>query len=104
MKTLAKDKKTEYLSLAYAFVIPCLVVLVSFIVKGIEPFGGRTLCSMDGFSQYYPMLMNMTEALKDGEIFYSFNGALGFNLWAQSAYYTNSPLCFLFIWCLTSGR
>lgn len=95
MKTLAKDKKTEYLSLAYAFVIPCLVVLVSFIVKGIEPFGGRTLCSMDGFSQYYPMLMNMTEALKDGEIFYSFNGALGFNLWAQSAYYTNSPLWLL---------
>ncbi len=95
MKTIAKDKKIEYLTLAYAFIIPCFVVLVSYIIRGIEPFGGRTLCSMDGFSQYYPMLMNMTEALKDGEVFYSFNGALGFNLWAQSAYYTNSPLWLL---------
>ncbi len=95
MKTLAKDKKIEYLTLAYSFVIPCFVVLISFIIRGIEPFGGRTLCSMDGFSQYYPMLMNMTEALKNGEVFYSFNGALGFNLWAQSAYYTNSPLWLL---------
>ena len=95
MKTIAKDKKIEYLTLAYSFVIPCFVVLVSFIIRGIEPFGGRTLCSMDGFSQYYPMLMNMCEALKNGEVFYSFGGALGFNLWAQSAYYTNSPLWLL---------
>ncbi len=95
MKALTKDKKIKYLTLAYSFVIPCLVVLVSYIIRGIEPFGGRTLCSMDGFSQYYPMLMNMDEALSKGEVFYSFHGALGFNLWAQSAYYTNSPLWLL---------
>ena len=95
MKTLSKDKKIKYLSLAFSFVIPCIVVLVSYIIKGIEPFGDKTLCAMDGFSQYYPMLMNMDAALSEGEIFYSFNGALGFNLWAQSAYYTNSPLWLL---------
>lgn len=95
MKTLSKDKKIKHLALAYSFVIPCFVVLISYVIRGIEPFGGRTLCSMDGFSQYYPMLMNMDEALSKGEIFYSFHGALGFNLWAQSAYYTNSPLWLL---------
>ncbi len=95
MKALSKDKKIKYLTLALCFAMPCFTVLVSYIIKGIEPFGGGTLCSMDGFSQYYPMLMNMTEALKEGEIFYSFHGALGFNLWAQSAYYTNSPLWLL---------
>lgn len=95
MKKLTEDKKIKYLTLAYCFVIPCFVVLISYVIRGIEPFGGRTLCSMDGFSQYYPMLMNMDEALKNGEVFYSFNGALGFNLWAQSAYYTNSPLWLL---------
>lgn len=57
---------------------------------------------MDGFSQYYPMLMNMTEAVKNGEIFYSFSGALGFNLWAQNAYYTNSPL-WLILYLLPHG-
>ncbi|MBQ7295517.1 MAG: YfhO family protein [Clostridia bacterium] len=95
MKTLSKDKKIKYLILAFSFVIPCFAVLISYIIRGIEPFGGRTLCSMDGFSQYYPMLMNMDEALSKGEVFYSFHGALGFNLWAQSAYYTNSPLWLL---------
>lgn len=78
-----------------AFVLPIIPAFAGFTIKGIAPFGERTLCSMDGFSQYYPMLENMADALKNGELFYSFNGALGFNLWAQSAYYTNSPLWLL---------
>ena len=72
-----------------------LTVMLSFAFKELAPFGGRSIISMDGFSQYYPMLMNMTEAVKNGELFYSFSGALGFNLWAQNAYYTNSPLWLL---------
>ena len=75
-----------------SFVLPLIGTFIGFGLKEIAPFGERTLCSMDGFSQYYPMLENMADAIKDGELFYSFNGALGFNLWAQSAYYTNSPL------------
>lgn len=96
---LNKTNKIKVLSLALSFSVPAAVLLISYIINGIAPFGSRTLCSMDGFSQYYPMLMNMTEAIKEGEIFYSFSGALGFNLWTQSAYYTNSlfwvPLYFL---------
>lgn len=92
MKRLSKTDKTKYKTIILSFAIPFFVMLISYIIKGIAPFGGKTLCSMDGFSQYYPMLMNMDEALSKGEIFYSFHGALGFNLWAQSAYYTNSPL------------
>ena len=78
-----------------SFSIPFAVLLTGFLLHGIAPFGERTLCAMDGFSQYWPMLENMGEAIKDGEIFYSFNGAGGFNLWAQNAYYTNSPLWLL---------
>lgn len=78
-----------------AFILPVIPAFAGFAIKEIAPFGDRTLCSMDGFSQYYPMLENMADALKNGEPFYSFNGALGFNLWAQSAYYTNSPLWLL---------
>lgn len=89
---LDKEKRSEALILLLSFVIPMIAVLLGYLIRGIAPFGDRTLCSMDGFSQYYPMLMNMDEALSKGEIFYSFSGALGFNLWAQSAYYTNSPL------------
>ncbi|MBR3948901.1 MAG: YfhO family protein [Clostridia bacterium] len=96
MKALKKVKlKTNHLILIYSFTIPMLTVLLSFAFKELAPFGGRSIISMDGFSQYYPMLMNMTEAIRNGELFYSFSGALGFNLWAQNAYYTNSPLWLL---------
>ncbi|MBQ3137747.1 MAG: YfhO family protein [Clostridia bacterium] len=87
-----KNDKTVPLTLALSFTVPATVLLICFAVCEIAPFGDRTLCSMDGYSQYYPMLMTMTEAVKNGEPFYSWNGALGFNLWAQSGYYTNSPL------------
>ncbi|MBR5437513.1 MAG: YfhO family protein, partial [Clostridia bacterium] len=102
MKNLHSPKaadRTVPVTLALSFAMPFTVILILFAVSGIAPFGDYSLCSMDGFSQYYPMLMNMTEAVKKGELFYSFNGGLGFNLWAQSAYYTNSllwlPLYFL---------
>lgn len=90
--TKRKKDKTVPLTLALSFAVPATVLLICFAVCDIAPFGDRTLCSMDGYSQYYPMLMNMTDAVKNGEPFYSWNGALGFNLWAQSGYYTNSPL------------
>ncbi len=85
-------KSENSLCLLISFLIPFTVLLCLFAVEGLAPFGDKSLCSMDGYSQYYPMLMNMGESLKEGEIFYSFSGALGFNLWAQSAYYTASPL------------
>ncbi len=84
--------QTDLLILAYSFTLPVLTVLLCLSFRECAPFGGQSLISMDAFSQYYPMLMNMKEALKSGEMFYSFSGALGFNLFAQSAYYTNSPL------------
>ena len=102
MNTMQQKKKTDKtvpLILALSFCLPATVLLICFAVSELAPFGNLTLCSMDGYSQYYPMLMNMSEAVKEGEPFYSWNGALGFNLWAQSGYYTNSllwiPLYFL---------
>ena len=89
---LTKKDKSVPLTLALSFCLPATVLLICFAISEIAPFGDRTLCAMDGYSQYYPMLMNMSRAVKEGELFYSFNGALGFNLWAQSGYYTNSLL------------
>ncbi len=92
-------KSDEIMCLLISFLIPFATLLCLFFMEGIAPFGDGTLCSMDGYSQYYPMLMNMSESLKEREIFYSFSGALGFNLWAQSAYYTASPL-WIFVYIL----
>lgn len=89
---LKKTDKIKVLSLSLSFLIPAVVILLNYAINDIAPLGSLSLCSMDGFSQYYPMLMNMADAVREGELFYSFKGALGFNLWAQSAYYTNSIL------------
>ena len=101
-KKYIKINKYFTVGCVLSFVLPLIGTFIGFAIKGIAPFGERTLCSMDGFSQYYPMLENMADAIKDGELFYSFNGALGFNLWAQSGYYTNSPL-WLLVYFLPHG-
>ena len=81
--------------LLLSFLIPCLFLTAAYAVRGISPFSPLSLNSMDGYAQYYPMLENMGRAWRAGSPLYSFHGGLGFNLWAQNAYYTNSPLWFL---------
>lgn len=88
------------------FLIPAAVLLLCFWEKGITPFGDNCLLAMDAWGQYFPMLKEMKRALFSGNLAWSFDGGLGFNLWAQSAYYTNSFLwLFLFMlpdaWMIT---
>lgn len=88
------------------FLIPAAVLLLCFWEKGITPFGDNCLLAMDAWGQYFPMLKEMKRALFSGNMAWSFDGGLGFNLWAQSAYYTNSFLwLFLFMlpdaWMIT---
>ena len=85
-----------------AFLIPFLFWMIVFALRGISPFGPLSLNSMDGYGQYYPMLENMGRAWREGSPLYSFHGGLGFNLWAQNAYYTNSPLWWL-LYALPQG-
>lgn len=75
-----------------SFALPFVIVMIDFAVRGAMPFGNASLLAIDAWGQYYPMLCAMKEAIKSGELFWSFKGLLGFNLWAQSAYYTNSIL------------
>ncbi len=75
-----------------AFAVPVIILLICFLFKQITPFGDRCLLAMDAWGQYFPMLKEMKRALFSGNMAWSFDGALGFNLWAQSAYYTGSPL------------
>ena len=75
-----------------AFLLPVLWVLPVYIGLGLAPFGDRSLLAIDAWGQYFPMLKEMRRAIASGSVSWSFHGGLGFNLWAQSAYYTNSPL------------
>ena len=76
----------------FSFLLPFLVVIAGLALRGAMPFGNGSLLAIDAWGQYYPMLCAMKEAIKSGELFWSGKGLMGFNLWAQNAYYTNSVL------------
>ncbi len=78
-----------------AFFLPFGIVLFAALLKQLAPFGEYNLMSIDAWGQYFPMLREMEKAFLSGFTNYSFSGALGFDLTAQSAYYTNSPLWYI---------
>ena len=76
--------------------ISAVIVIIAFKKRGIAPFGENSVLCMDLWGQYFPMYVNNKEAESLSGLLYSWNGALGFNNWAQSAYYCNSVFVFLF--------
>ncbi len=78
-----------------AFTAPFAVVIVFSWFCELAPFGNYTLMAIDAWGQYFPMLREMKRAFRGLDFGYSFTGALGFDLTAQSAYYTNSPLWYI---------
>lgn len=94
-KLTAKDRKNTALFFFAAFIIPFAFIIISASVRGFAPFGENTLMAIDAWGQYFPMLRGMKRAFRSLGFSYSFTGALGFDLTAQSAYYTNSPLWYL---------
>lgn len=93
---LTRDEKLDLMSwYGAAFLIPFVFIIAGAIARKIAPFGENTLMAIDAWGQYFPMLREMKRAFRELDFSYSFTGALGFDLTAQSAYYTNSPLWFL---------
>ncbi|MBQ4474170.1 MAG: YfhO family protein [Lachnospiraceae bacterium] len=87
-------RREEAVLRAASFLIPAAVVLIGYAVRGIAPFGDKTLAAIDGWGQYFPMLREARRAFRAGET-YSLAAGFGFDLRAMSAYYTNSPLWIL---------
>ncbi len=93
---LTREDKLQTLKFyILAFAVPFIVVIVSAWFRELAPFGDYTLMAIDAWGQYFPMLREMKRAFRSFDFSYSFTGALGFDLTAQSAYYTNSPLWYL---------
>ncbi len=93
---LTRDEKLDLLSwYGAAFLIPFVFIIAGAVARKIAPFGENTLMAIDAWGQYFPMLREMKRAFRELNFSYSFTGALGFDLTAQSAYYTNSPLWLL---------
>ena len=80
-----------------SFFVSLFAALICFAFASLWPFGGRSLMSMDAWGQYYPMLRELKNALADGNLFFSFNGGLGFDVLSQISYYTGSPFWLILV-------
>ena len=78
-----------------AFVISFGIGVIVFKAKNIAPFGDNSLLCMDLWGQYFPMYVQQATADVGADMFYSWNGAFGYNNWAQNAYYCYSIFFFI---------
>ena len=76
-----------------AFIVPALILAVVYAVKGMHPFGDKSVLITDMSTQYADFHAGLYDKLKSGEsLFYSFRSALGNNFVGTYAYYLASPL------------
>lgn len=100
IKKLTKQQKINLTKGAapylIAFAISTVIGLILYKVKNIMPFGDQSILCMDLWGQYFPMYVQNAEADSIQDMLYSWNGAFGYNNWAQNAYYCNSVFWLIF--------
>ena len=90
-------KKNKLLIYILCGIIPALIFFLCASINGYLPFGKYIYNIYDSFTQYPGILLNLKEGLLHGNLFYSWNGALGFNLFGTILYYGFSPLNLLML-------
>ncbi len=84
-------KRKDIALFGLAFIMPIIIMSIAYALVGMYPFGNKSILSMDMWGQYYPMIKanwyDMRSFISDK---YSWDGGLGFNLYAQTLYYCNS--------------
>lgn len=93
---LDKEEVRYRIALILSFVLPVVIMLSIFIVRGIFPFGGRSFLCSDMFHQYMPFFEEFMDKIKGGDgLFYSYHVGIGTNFLALYVYYLASPLHWL---------
>lgn len=89
--------ETKYrIALILSFVLPVVIMLSIFLVKGIYPFGDRSFLYSDMYHQYMPFFSEFLRKIRAGEgLSYSYNVGMGSNFLALYVYYLASPLHWL---------
>ncbi len=78
---------------ALSFLLPVIIMLVLFGVKGIYPFGDRSFLSGDLYHQYMPFFRELVHKVRAGEsLSFSYHVGIGSNFLALFVYYLASPL------------
>ncbi len=81
-----------------AFVVPVLILLLVYIIRGVFPFGDKIYVRMDFYHQYAPFLKEFCNRIREGKsLLYAWELGLGTNYWAHFAYYLASPVNWLLV-------
>lgn len=97
MKDFSKRFKNIYF---LSFIIPVILMLGIFIVRGIFPFGNNSFMFSDMYHQYIPFLTEFWHKLHSGEsLAYSWYAGIGSNFVGIYAYYIASPINWLVFLC-----
>lgn len=71
-----------------ALIIPIIIIIFCLILNNYYPFGDKPLLMIDGIKQYPGYLSILMDILHGkANLFYSFKGILGFNLFPNLVYY-----------------
>ncbi len=93
-KNKLKSSKKSYLILA--FLAPALLMLVSYFIFGVFPFGKNSVLVLDLNAQYVYFFGALRRAIYgDASLIYSFSRALGGEFIGIFAYYLSSPLSWI---------
>ena len=77
----------------FAFLIPCVGMLMVMLVNGYHPFGQRAMLYSDCYHQYYPFFVAFRRSLLNGEsLLYNWDIGMGVDYLGLIAYYLGSPL------------
>lgn len=85
-----KDQGTNIYIMS--FVVPLVIMVGIFVVRGIFPFGQQSFFNGDLYHQYFPFLKEFNAIIKQGgSLLYSWRAGLGTNFLAMFAYYLATP-------------
>ena len=88
-----KKANRDWLMNLLTFIFPFLLVLVSFAIQKVHPFGDRVMLTVDSYHQYVPFLIEFRNKVIEGRsLFYTWNNGLGMEYYAVFANYCSSPL------------
>lgn len=90
-------KKAKSLYIFFlAFIIPVIIIIIIYFVRGIYPFGENTFLRSDMYHQYAPFHKEFFNKLNQNEsLAYSWNIGMGVNFTSLYAYYLASPVNWL---------
>lgn len=99
MKELHNSQKRRMPSPSIiAFLVPVLILMLVYIIRGVFPYGDKIYVRMDFYHQYAPFVKEFCRHILNGEsLLYAWEFGLGTNYWAHYAYYLASPLNWLLV-------